>query len=192
MPIDASSSPSRSGQTVCVTGAGGFIASWIVKLLLELGYTVKGTVRNPGWSYNSLSLDLSTLLPIYFCKMIMILQMMPRILIWESLKEQRKGWFYAKLILWITRVWKTPSVVAMECSTPLHPSPMILWVLFLIFLFPDHRNKKYFLYFGGWLVLVYEMAIFLTWTWTWPTRWSGGVFLGEGKRKMTMNVFVEI
>ncbi|XP_031284668.1 cinnamoyl-CoA reductase 1-like [Pistacia vera] len=36
-----------SGQTVCVTGAGGFIASWIVKLLLEKGYTVKGTVRNP-------------------------------------------------------------------------------------------------------------------------------------------------
>ncbi|XP_047339768.1 cinnamoyl-CoA reductase 1-like [Impatiens glandulifera] len=35
-----------SGQTVCVTGAGGFIASWIVKLLLEKGYTVRGTVRN--------------------------------------------------------------------------------------------------------------------------------------------------
>ncbi|KAG6529862.1 cinnamoyl-CoA reductase 1-like [Zingiber officinale] len=34
-------------QTVCVTGAGGFIASWLVKLLLEKGYTVKGTVRNP-------------------------------------------------------------------------------------------------------------------------------------------------
>lgn len=40
--------PSVSGQTVCVTGAGGFIASWIVKLLLEKGYTVRGTVRNPG------------------------------------------------------------------------------------------------------------------------------------------------
>ncbi|KAE7997234.1 hypothetical protein FH972_001884 [Carpinus fangiana] len=39
--------PSASGQTVCVTGAGGFIASWIVKLLLEKGYTVKGTLRNP-------------------------------------------------------------------------------------------------------------------------------------------------
>ncbi|CAN0908138.1 Cinnamoyl-CoA reductase 1 [Linum grandiflorum] len=35
------------GQTVCVTGAGGFIGSWIVKLLLERGYTVRGTVRNP-------------------------------------------------------------------------------------------------------------------------------------------------
>uniref|UniRef100_A0A453KX91 cinnamoyl-CoA reductase n=1 Tax=Aegilops tauschii subsp. strangulata TaxID=200361 RepID=A0A453KX91_AEGTS len=35
------------GQTVCVTGAAGYIASWLVKLLLERGYTVKGTVRNP-------------------------------------------------------------------------------------------------------------------------------------------------
>lgn len=31
---------------VCVTGASGFIASWIVKLLLEMGYTVHGTVRS--------------------------------------------------------------------------------------------------------------------------------------------------
>ncbi|KAL5722064.1 cinnamoyl-CoA reductase [Ranunculus cassubicifolius] len=44
---------SVSGQTVCVTGAGGFIASYIVKLLLERGYTVKGTVRNPDDPKNS-------------------------------------------------------------------------------------------------------------------------------------------
>ncbi|ESR40855.1 Cinnamoyl-CoA reductase 1 [Citrus sinensis] len=43
--IDSSSQV--SGQTICVTGAGGFIASWMVKLLLEKGYNVKGTVRNP-------------------------------------------------------------------------------------------------------------------------------------------------
>ena len=36
------------GQTVCVTGASGYIGSWIVKLLLDRGYTVRGTVRNPG------------------------------------------------------------------------------------------------------------------------------------------------
>ncbi|KAH9309239.1 hypothetical protein KI387_037150, partial [Taxus chinensis] len=35
-------------ETVCVTGAGGFIASWLVKILLGKGYTVKGAVRNPG------------------------------------------------------------------------------------------------------------------------------------------------
>nr|ADU64758.1 cinnamoyl-CoA reductase [Hevea brasiliensis] len=52
MPVDTSSL-SGHGQTVCVTGAGGFIASWIVKLLLERGYTVKGTVRNPDDPKNS-------------------------------------------------------------------------------------------------------------------------------------------
>ena len=32
---------------VCVTGAGGYIASWVVKLLLSKGYIVHGTVRDP-------------------------------------------------------------------------------------------------------------------------------------------------
>jgi cinnamoyl-CoA reductase len=47
---DAAAAAARSGdgKTVCVTGAAGYIASWLVKLLLEKGYTVKGTVRNPG------------------------------------------------------------------------------------------------------------------------------------------------
>ncbi|KAG6546339.1 hypothetical protein Mapa_012380 [Marchantia paleacea] len=35
------------GATVAVTGANGFIASWLVKLLLERGYNVRGTVRDP-------------------------------------------------------------------------------------------------------------------------------------------------
>ncbi|CAO2837303.1 unnamed protein product [Amaranthus hypochondriacus] len=39
---------SGEGKTVCVTGASGYIASWIVKLLLQRGYTVKATVRDPG------------------------------------------------------------------------------------------------------------------------------------------------
>ncbi|XP_027156539.1 cinnamoyl-CoA reductase 1-like isoform X1 [Coffea eugenioides] len=34
------------GKMVCVTGASGYIASWLVKLLLERGYTVKGSVRD--------------------------------------------------------------------------------------------------------------------------------------------------
>jgi nucleoside-diphosphate-sugar epimerase len=34
------------GKLVCVTGASGYIASWIVKLLLLRGYTVKATVRD--------------------------------------------------------------------------------------------------------------------------------------------------
>ncbi|KAI4339975.1 hypothetical protein MLD38_024857 [Melastoma candidum] len=35
-------------KTVCVTGAGGYIASWVVKFLLSRGYRVHGTVRDPG------------------------------------------------------------------------------------------------------------------------------------------------
>ncbi|KAL6597868.1 hypothetical protein ACP70R_046673 [Stipagrostis hirtigluma subsp. patula] len=34
-------------KVVCVTGAGGYIASWIVKLLLHRGYVVRGTLRDP-------------------------------------------------------------------------------------------------------------------------------------------------
>nr|GEW12976.1 cinnamoyl-CoA reductase 2-like [Tanacetum cinerariifolium] len=34
-------------EIVCVTGAGGFVASWVVKELLAKGYVVHGTVRNP-------------------------------------------------------------------------------------------------------------------------------------------------
>ncbi|KAJ1259965.1 hypothetical protein BS78_10G195800 [Paspalum vaginatum] len=39
----------RTTTTVCVTGAGGFVASWLVERLLATGrYTVHGTVRDPG------------------------------------------------------------------------------------------------------------------------------------------------
>lgn len=36
-----------AGKIVCVTGASGYIASWLVKLLLSRGYTVKASVRDP-------------------------------------------------------------------------------------------------------------------------------------------------
>ncbi|XXG45442.1 hypothetical protein AAC387_Pa02g0525 [Persea americana] len=38
---------------VCVTGAGGYVASWLVKLLLSKGYMVHGTVRDPDDEKNS-------------------------------------------------------------------------------------------------------------------------------------------
>jgi uncharacterized protein YbjT (DUF2867 family) len=44
---------SGAGKVVCVTGASGYIASWLVKLLLQRGYTVKATVRDPS-QYNKL------------------------------------------------------------------------------------------------------------------------------------------
>ncbi|KAJ4766438.1 Phenylacetaldehyde reductase [Rhynchospora pubera] len=36
-----------SDKLVCVTGGSGFIASWLVKLLLQRGYTVRASVRDP-------------------------------------------------------------------------------------------------------------------------------------------------
>ncbi|CAL5048774.1 unnamed protein product [Urochloa decumbens] len=44
-----------AGKSVCVTGAGGFVASWLVKLLLSRSnYTVvRGTVRDPDASKNA-------------------------------------------------------------------------------------------------------------------------------------------
>lgn len=35
------------GKVVCVTGGSGDIASWLVKFLLNRGYVVKATVRDP-------------------------------------------------------------------------------------------------------------------------------------------------
>ncbi|GAB4839405.1 hypothetical protein Ancab_028929 [Ancistrocladus abbreviatus] len=35
-------------ETVCVTGAAGFIGSWLIMRLLERGYVVRATVRDPG------------------------------------------------------------------------------------------------------------------------------------------------
>ena len=38
----------KGDEIVCVTGAGGFIASWLIKFLLTKGYIVRGAVRtNP-------------------------------------------------------------------------------------------------------------------------------------------------
>uniref|UniRef100_A0A7C9DMZ7 NAD-dependent epimerase/dehydratase domain-containing protein n=1 Tax=Opuntia streptacantha TaxID=393608 RepID=A0A7C9DMZ7_OPUST len=37
---------SGEGKRVCVTGASGYVGSWIVKVLLDRGYTVNATVRS--------------------------------------------------------------------------------------------------------------------------------------------------
>ena len=34
-------------RRVCVTGGAGYIASWLIKLLLSRGYAVHATVRDP-------------------------------------------------------------------------------------------------------------------------------------------------
>lgn len=40
-------------ELVCVTGAGGFIGSWVVNELLQRGYRVRGTARDPADSKNA-------------------------------------------------------------------------------------------------------------------------------------------
>uniref|UniRef100_A0A7I4B3U9 NAD-dependent epimerase/dehydratase domain-containing protein n=1 Tax=Physcomitrium patens TaxID=3218 RepID=A0A7I4B3U9_PHYPA len=40
-------STEKSKGTVCVTGATGFVASWLIKCLLQDGYRVRGAVRDP-------------------------------------------------------------------------------------------------------------------------------------------------
>ena len=42
-------------KTACVTGGNGYIASVLIKMLLEKGYAVKTTVRNPGSFRSSLA-----------------------------------------------------------------------------------------------------------------------------------------
>ncbi|XP_025819890.1 cinnamoyl-CoA reductase 1-like isoform X2 [Panicum hallii] len=50
----AAAAAAEKSSTVCVTGAGGFVASWLVKLLLSTGrYAVRGTVRDPGDGKNA-------------------------------------------------------------------------------------------------------------------------------------------
>ena len=41
-------SASEGKKTACVTGGSGYIASALIKLLLQKGYDVKTTVRDPG------------------------------------------------------------------------------------------------------------------------------------------------
>lgn len=38
----------KKTTTYCVTGSTGYIGSWLVKYLLQKGYTVNATLRNPG------------------------------------------------------------------------------------------------------------------------------------------------
>lgn len=47
---------SGKGKLVCVTGASGYIASWLVKLLLDRGYTIRASVRDPSKNPNLLFL----------------------------------------------------------------------------------------------------------------------------------------
>ncbi|KAK1620815.1 hypothetical protein QYE76_026332 [Lolium multiflorum] len=50
--------PGDEKHLVCVTGAGSFIGSWVVKELLDRGYHVRGTARDPAHRKNAHLLEL--------------------------------------------------------------------------------------------------------------------------------------
>uniref|UniRef100_A0A0E0GEP9 NAD-dependent epimerase/dehydratase domain-containing protein n=1 Tax=Oryza nivara TaxID=4536 RepID=A0A0E0GEP9_ORYNI len=56
--FEANNNNNGEKQLVCVTGAGGFIGSWVVKELLIRGYHVRGTARDPADSKNAHLLEL--------------------------------------------------------------------------------------------------------------------------------------
>ena len=47
----AMSAAAGKRKTACVTGGSGYIGSALIKMLLENGYAVKTTVRNPGLAH---------------------------------------------------------------------------------------------------------------------------------------------
>nr|GMC96968.1 dihydroflavonol 4-reductase [Ipomoea batatas] len=46
--VGGNHAPASPAPTVCVTGAAGFVGSWLVMKLLQRGYIVHATVRDPG------------------------------------------------------------------------------------------------------------------------------------------------
>ena len=67
-----------SPPPVCVTGAGGFIGSWLVKLLLSRGYAVYATVRDPRMQpqlTGRLTAQLHAHLLLNFCTLLILLSL---------------------------------------------------------------------------------------------------------------------
>ena len=68
--VETEESMSGRGKLVCVTGASGYIAAWLVKMLLERHYTVNATVRSLSLYFNSFSLHVSALFFVFLAVLI--------------------------------------------------------------------------------------------------------------------------
>ena len=69
-------------MVVCVTGAAGFIASWMVNLLLHHGYTVKSTIRDPS------KFPISNFYGFFFFLMCLVSLCLPRLIPLAQVKSQ--------------------------------------------------------------------------------------------------------
>lgn len=76
---------SGEGRVVCVTGGAGFIASWLIKLLLLRGYTVKATVRDPSQYHLSCLGSLCSLLSLKFVVFILFRALFGVFRFWVSI-----------------------------------------------------------------------------------------------------------
>lgn len=118
---------------VCVTGAAGFIGSWLVKLLLARGYVVHATVRDLS-TVQILCFFLLLLLVFSFDVCYLLLNrkavikqvIMRRMLIYGHLTRLLKISRFSKQIYWITSLYWPHLKGVAECSIlppPSHPPP---------------------------------------------------------------------
>ena len=77
-------------ERVCITGAGGYIASWVVKLLLSKGFIVHGTVREPCDLLLSLPLLISISFLGFSCS-ISLIQNLHLIRWWKEQSSEKIG-----------------------------------------------------------------------------------------------------
>lgn len=82
-------------KTVCVTGAGGYVASWLVKFLLRRGYTVKASVRDPGSLLRPKLKFTDILISSIFITFISLLFQSPVSELWKGLIISPKFWKFS-------------------------------------------------------------------------------------------------
>jgi hypothetical protein len=98
-----------AGETVCVAGASGFVASSLVKLPLELGYTVRGTVRSPGTPSCDFVSVITTSINVVVCKHVknlIISSFARRTMVWNS-KVSWPGVYLLALPFTVETLWCT-------------------------------------------------------------------------------------
>jgi hypothetical protein len=76
--MEGGAGASEKGK-VLVTGASGFVGSWLVMKLLQAGYTVRATVRDPGEFVSivlrtSSSCSQTLIRSVYICRVLIVLQ----------------------------------------------------------------------------------------------------------------------